>query len=72
MMKMNKQDSDNIKEAIYLVVGAGAAGLSFIDTILTLDANATVYLSIATLSRADIGQRPTPSFVSIKLVVATV
>ena len=32
------------EEATYLVIGAGTAGLSFIDSILTLDANATVVL----------------------------
>eukprot|EP00984_Skeletonema_dohrnii_P016894 scaffold7576_cov123-Skeletonema_dohrnii-CCMP3373.AAC.1 len=32
------------KEATYLVIGAGTAGLSFIDSLLTLDANATVIL----------------------------
>ncbi len=32
------------KEATYLVIGAGTAGLSFIDSILTLDASATVIL----------------------------
>ena len=29
------------KEATYLVIGAGTAGLSFIDSLLTLDANAS-------------------------------
>jgi len=32
------------KDATYLVIGAGTAGLSFIDSLLTLDANATVIL----------------------------
>jgi len=32
------------KEATYLVIGAGTAGLSFIDTILTLNADATIIL----------------------------
>lgn len=36
--------ASKVKEATYLVIGAGTAGLSFIDSILTLDASATVIL----------------------------